>query len=187
MSEALYIPFDTETGGIGEEVSILSAHFAACDKDLNVIDELDILTRPNDGVYVTTAKALEINKINLIQHDKVAVTYSQAGAQIRDFVCKHSQNGKVKLIPVGKNVGFDVKKVTDNLLGAKTWNQYVSYRTYDITSMIIYAKRLGLLPLDLPESLQEVAEHFGIKAEWHTARGDNMAGIEVVKRLEALR
>lgn len=186
MNEALYIPFDTETGGIGPEVSLLTAHFAVCDKDLNIIDELDLAIKPNNGLYTLTAEALTINKIDIIAHDKIAITESAAGARLRDFIWKHSQNGKVKLIPVGKNIAFDVKKVNDKILGEKTWNMYVSYRTYDITSLIFTAKRKGKLAADAPESLEGLAKYFGIEFVPHTARGDNYAGIETVKRLEAL-
>jgi len=186
MNKAVWLAFDTETGGLGKEVALLSAHFAVCDKDFNVIDELDILSKPNDGQYVVTARALEINKINLIEHDKVALTYSQAGAQLRQFLWKYSDNGKVKLIPMGKNVGFDVIKVTDNYLGAKTWNEFVSYRLYDITTMVIYLKNVGKLSQEAPDSLEGLARYFDIPIDAHTAKGDNLSGIELVKKLESL-
>jgi hypothetical protein len=181
MSEAIFLPFDTETGGIGPDVSLLTAHFAVCDEDWNIIDELDLSMKPADGIYKTTAQALAINKIDL-----TAMTYSEAGAKLREFLMVHSKNGAIKLQPMGKNVGFDVEKVTDNILGKKTFNQYVSYRNYDITPIITYLKRTGRLDRFAPESLERLAEYFGIKAEWHTARGDNLAGIKVMQRLEDL-
>jgi hypothetical protein len=186
VSEALYIPFDTETGGLTRESSLLTAHFAVCDKDLEVIDTLSLFTKPNDGQYNVAAEALTVNNINLIEHDKVAITYSAAGQELRNFLWKYSQNGKVKLVPIGKNVGFDVIKVTDNLLGSKTWNQYVSYRLYDITGMVLYLKRKGKLAQDAPDSLQGLANMLGVNFVAHTAEGDNYAGIAVVKWLESL-
>lgn len=186
MSEAHYLPFDTETGGLTTESSLLSTHLAVCDKDLNIIDKLELFTKPNDGQYNVSAEALGVNKIDLITHDKTALTYSAAGQELRNFLWKYSDNGKIKLIPLGKNVGFDVIKVTDNLLGRKTWNQFVSYRLYDITGIILYLKRKGKLAPDAPESLSGLAEFLGIQAVWHTARGDNLAGIAVMKALEAL-
>ena len=187
MSDTLYLPFDTETGGITHESCLLSAHFAVCDAQYNVIDELDLLTKPDDGRYVVTAEALSINKINLIEHDKVALTYGQAGGKLREFILRHSNNGKIKLVPMGKNIGFDVAKITGTILGKKTWNQYVSYRVYDMTTLVLYLKRTGKLPADAPDSLEGLAKKFfGLEYEAHTARGDNMVGIEVFKRLEAL-
>jgi hypothetical protein len=186
MSDALYLPFDTETGGLTTESSLLTAHFAVCDKELNILDELELYTRPNDRYYTVSAEALTVNKIDLIDHDKIALTYSEAGQELREFLWKYSKNGKIKLIPVGKNVPFDVKKVNETLLGEKTWRQLVSYRQYDITSVVIFLKRKGLLPEDAPESLEGLANMMGFKYESHTAQGDTYAAIAVIKWLEAL-
>jgi hypothetical protein len=192
MNEAIFLPFDCESGGIGDEVCLLSVHFAACDEDWQVVDELDLLVKPNDTdetgstLYKLTASALSINHIDLIAHDKVAMTYSQAGQVLREFLIKNSQNGKVKLQPMGKNIGGDVDWVTSHLLGKKTFNQYVSYRNYDITGVVTYLKRTGRLDQFAPESLEGLAKFFGIEANWHTARGDNYAGIKVIQRLEDL-
>lgn len=186
MIDTLYLPFDTETGGLTKESSLLTAHFAVCDAQFNIIDELDLKIKPDDGQYNIAAEALEINKINLIEHDKIALTYSAAGGSLRQFLWTHSKNGKIKLVPVGKNVGFDVEKVTDNILGKKTWSQFVSYRLYDITGLVMYLKRKGKLPQDAPDNLEGLSKYFGLNFVAHTARGDNLAGIEVVKRLEAL-
>ena len=38
---ATYIAVDTETGGIGSDVSLLTAYIAVLDKQMNIIDELD--------------------------------------------------------------------------------------------------------------------------------------------------
>jgi hypothetical protein len=187
MSDAIFLPFDSETGGIGREVSLLSVHLAACDTNWEVVDDLMLFTKPNDGNYVVTAEALEINKINLIEHDKVAITYSEAGGKLRDFLWRNSKNGKIKLQPMGKNVGFDVEKVTDNILGPKTWSQFVSYRNYDITPLITYLKRTGKLPMDAPESLEGMANYIKFPFVPHTADGDNFAGIAVIKYLESLK
>lgn len=186
MNDTLYLPLDCESGGFPEGVALLSTHMAICDVNFNIIDELELFTKPNDGHYLVSAEALSVNKINLIEHDKIAITYSEAGQRLRNWLWKYTDNGKNKPQPVGKNVGGDVKWITDNLLGVKTWNMFVSYRHYDITSIITYLKRKGRLPQDAPESLSGIAKYLGVEAEWHTARGDNLAGIEVVKKLESL-
>jgi hypothetical protein len=192
MSDAVFLPFDCESGGIGEDISLLSAHFAACDKDFNVLDELNILLKPKEvddtgsTLYRVTASALEINKINLIEHDKIAISKDIAGQELRNFLWKYSDNGKIKLVPVGKNIKGDVDWVNAHILGVKTWNQFVSYRLYDITTLVMYLKRKGKLPQDAPESLSGIANFMGLEFEAHTARGDNYAGIAVVKWLESL-
>src|ERR1035437_5623029 len=159
MSEALYLPFDCESGGIGTDVSLLSVHFAACDKDFNIIDELNLLLKSKEvddtgsTLYRVTASSLAINNINLIEHDKVALHPSKAGQELRQFLWRNSNCGKIKLMPVGKNIGGDVKWVNGHLLGAKTWSEFVSYRHYDITTIVTFLKRKGKLTHDAPESL----------------------------------
>jgi hypothetical protein len=191
MSDAVYLPFDCESGGIGKSISLLSAHFAVCDKDFNVIDELDLLLKPSEvddtgsTIYNVTAAALNINKINLIEHDKNAIVKAAAGQKLREFLWKYKRE-KQWLIPVGKNIQGDIAWVNNHILGSTEWGKYVSYRTYDITSLIIFLKNTGRLAQDAPDSLSKLAEYFGIAAEWHTARGDNMAGIKVVRELQSL-
>lgn len=184
--DAVYLAFDTETGGVFPETSLLSAHFAVCDKEFNILEELDLLTKPNDDRYVVTAQGLSVNKIDLISHDQMAITYSQAGSLLRDFLQKTSNGGKFKLIPMGKNIQGDIQKITDTILGPKNWNQYVSYKVYEITTTLLFLKRTGRLEADCPESLKGAAEYFGINENWHTSRGDNIAGIKLVKALEKL-
>lgn len=191
-SEAIFLPFDCESGGIGDGVSLLTAHFAACDSNWNVLDELELMLKPKETddtgstLYRVTASALSINKIDLIKHDLVAIHQSEAGQRLRDFLVRNSQNGKIKLQPMGKNIGGDVEWATTHILGPNTWKNYVSYRHYDITTVITFLKRKGRLDKYAPESLEKLAEYFGITAEWHTAKGDNYAGIEVMRKLESL-
>jgi hypothetical protein len=192
MFKQLFLALDCESGGIGKDISLLSTHFAVCDANWNIIDELPLLLKPKDvddtgsTIYKVTASALAINHIDLIEHDKVAITASQAGQDLRNFLWKYSENGKIKLIPMGKNVSGDITWVNENLLGASAWRQFVSYRLYDLTPLIILLKRQGKLPEEAPESLSGLAEFLGINANWHTAKGDTDAGIEVIKRLESL-
>jgi hypothetical protein len=191
MSDAVYLPFDCESGGIGEDISLLTVHFAVCDKDFNVIDELDIALKPTEvdetgsAIYKVTASALAINNINLVEHDKVAVVRAAAGQKLREFLWKYKPE-KNWLIPAGKNIGGDVAWVNEHILGMKEWQKYVSYRHYDITTLVIFLKNTGRLPADAPDSLSKLAEYFGMSAKWHTARDDNMAGIEVIKKLQSL-
>ena len=157
-------------------------------QEVAIIDsfQTSLSVKPDNGEYVINPEALRINRIDLVKHDDVAITYSKAGGLTRDFIWKHSKNGKIKLIPMGKNVPFDVEKFCDHVLNKKTWNQYVSYRCYDITPLIIYLKRVGKLPQDAPESLEGLAKFIEFDFVPHTAKGDNYAGIAVIKWLEGL-
>jgi hypothetical protein len=162
-----------------------------CDSKWNVIDELPILLKPKEvddtgsTIYRVTASALAINNINLIEHDKVALTKDAAGGMLREFLWKYKPT-KGWLMPMGKNVKGDIDWVNEHLLGKKEWGKIVSYRVYDITTMITMAKRAGKLAADAPEGLCELATFLGFKFVPHTADGDVHAGIHVTKHIENL-
>ncbi len=181
-----YIAFDNETGGIDETTSLLTTYFAILDSKLNKIDELELTLKPNDGKpYVVEAEGLEVNKINLIEHDKVAITYSAGGQQLVKLLKKHHINGEF-LTPLGHNVGFDIDGVTNHLLGKKTWNQYVSYKIRDTQVVAGFLQEKGYLPEDMSVSLFSLAEYFKIKVPMgnqHESKYDTLVTIEVYKAL----
>jgi hypothetical protein len=69
-----YIVIDGEFGGIGLDKSILTFYFMVMDDQENKVDELDLKLKSKDGIYRVEARALEINKIDLIKHDQMAIT-----------------------------------------------------------------------------------------------------------------
>ena len=91
-----FLAFDAETGGIGADKALLTLYFIVLNEKFEVLDELDLRIKPNDDIYHVTAEALEINKINLVEHDKVALTDKAAGQVLYPFLEKHSEKGKIK-------------------------------------------------------------------------------------------
>lgn len=180
-----FIAFDNETGGAQAQTSLLTVYFAILDDKLNKIDELDLYLKPNNGdPYIVEAEGLEVNKIDLIKHDKTAISYSEGGQLLVKMLRKHV-SGKEKLTPLGHNVPFDIDGVCYNLLGRKTWNQYVSYKIQDTQVIATYEQRKGKLPADMSVRLQTLIEYFdvSIRGELHTSRYDTLATIEVYKGL----
>ena len=181
-----YLAFDVESGGTEVEHSLLSAYFVVIDEDLKTVyGELDLLVKPDNGNYIVTAQGLEVNKINLIEHDKVAVTESKAGMMLHDFLKTHAPNGTTKLTPLGHGIAFDVQFIKKHLLN-KSFNQYVSYRMLDTSNVIQFMKLRGSIPKDLAGSLSEMATHFGVSTVTnvaHTAKGDTWMVIEILRKL----
>ena len=182
-----YLAFDVEAGGTEVEHSLLSAYFVVIDEDLKTVyGELDLLVKPDDGNYVVTAEALGVNKIQLIEHDKIAIPESKAGTLLYNFLKTHSPNGTVKLTPLGHGVAFDVQFIKRHLLN-KSFNQFVSYRMLDTSSVIQFMKLTGSVSRDLAGSLSEIAMHFGVSTVSnvaHTARGDTWMVIEILRKLK---
>jgi len=189
MSEAVYVVFDNETGGLTKDCSLLTSHFFICDKDLEIIDELGLAIKPNDHQpYRVQATALAVNKIDLIEHDKIAITQSEAAQKLFLFLKKHSDSGKIKLIPVGHNVSFDIESVNEHLISKPNWDQFVSYRKLDTGTIMQYLKLKGTVPNDKSSSLGSSAEYFGVtfEGEAHTARADALMCIKLLKKMKAV-
>lgn len=176
---------DLESGGIPEGCSVLSAFFQVLDQDMKPIDSLSLKVKPNDPIYHVTAEALEINGIDLIEHEKIAIPYSKAGGLLRDFLIKNSVSGQIKLIPMGKNVNGDIKWINESLLGAKTWNIYVSYRIWEVTTLALACQRMGKMTYDMSISLGSLVKYFkiDIPGNLHEEEYDTLATVAVSEAL----
>ena len=184
MTKPTYISLDCETGGIGPEVSLLTVYLAVLDQNFEIMDELDLAIKPDNDIYNVTAEALSINKINLIEHQKVAISPGIAGGRLREFLIENSDNGKIKLTPLGHNVAFDLEKVYQNLLNKKEAQKYVSYRVLDTGSTGRALIVAGIIPDTVTGSLGSYVKHYGIKeGEYHTARADTLMTVEVMKAM----
>lgn len=183
----MFLALDIETGGIGHDKSLLTLYMAVLDKDFKILDELDLKAKPDSGIYSVTAEALGINKINLIKHDKVAMSECKVGSIIYDFLTKNNPSGKQKLIPIGHNVKFDILFLQAKVISAGTWDRFVSYRTLDTGVIAQFYKVKGLIPESVSGSLGSLARHFDVpKEDLHTARGDVITGINVLKAMLVL-
>jgi DNA polymerase III alpha subunit (gram-positive type) len=181
-----FIAFDVESGGFdSKERSILTAYFLVFDENFNAISELDLKIKPDgDAPYRVDAGALIVNKINLIEHDKVAIITSEARAQLYNFLSANTDNGKEKLLPVGQNVTFDMDFIFDNLLRKNSWNKFVSYHSLDTAGIAQFFKICGKMPLDHKTKLGSLAEFFNVKVgELHTAKDDTILTVKILKAM----
>lgn len=182
-----FVALDNETGGLTSDTSLLTSFLAILDADLNIVDELELLVKPDDGIYRVNAEALNINKINLLEHDKKAIPYSQAGAPLYEFLRKHSDNGANKLVPFGHNVMFDILGICDKIMSKKTWDHFCGYRLLCTGNISQFLKLQGKLPSDIQASLGKLAAYFGIdNSKAHTSKGDVLMCIEVLKKMKDL-
>ena len=84
-----YLAFDCETTGLTSYCNILTAYFIILDNNLNKIDDLDLKIKHD--FYTVYTKALEINKIDLLKHDKEGIILNQAKKLLLDFLNKYKQ------------------------------------------------------------------------------------------------
>lgn len=183
--------FDTETGGLDcNKHSLLTAFFAICDENLNIIDELDLKLKPSDVSLVNCdAEALAINKIDLDAHlnDPETVTYEEGARLLTAFLEKNKIKGKRKSYqPCGHNVGFDKDFLWAQLISKAEFERLVHYRTLDTSIVCSFLKDVGIFPEDVG-SLTSLVVYLKLPMrEAHTARDDIYMNIGVYKEMKKL-
>jgi DNA polymerase III alpha subunit (gram-positive type) len=180
----MYIVFDTETGGIGLDKSLLTLYFQVTDKDFQPVNDLSLAVKPDDGIYHVTGEAMGINKINLVEHDKIAIPYKKGGTVLYEFLKSNFKGKDNRMVPVGHNMDGDLQHIWDKLLGRATWESFVSYRRFDTSAVIQYCRAKGTLPDTCSGSLENIIEYFKLpKGEHHNAKYDALMTLEVLKKL----
>lgn len=174
---------DTETGGLKKTETILTMYLGIVNpKDLSIEDEIYLQIKPDNGEYIASEEALMVNGIDLVKHDKEAITESQAAAQILSFFKKHKESEL--LTPLGHNVKFDVEFIHNKLIPTHIWSEYVQSGVEDTMEMGKALKDRGKLPDALSNALGSYAEYFFIKtAGLHDARIDCYTTLKVYKKL----
>jgi len=185
-----YIVLDVETGGIGDDKSLLTACFIYCEyknDGFEILDGLDLKIKPNDDVYRITAESLSINNIDLKKHNKIAITEKQAGTKLYDRLSNwYLMNNKEKLIPIGHNVAFDIRKVTTSLVNVGTWEQFISHRVLDTSTIVQFLRLQGKFPNNVSGSLVGLTDYFNCKpltGNPHEADYDCLATLNVLENL----
>lgn len=177
-----YIAIDTETGGISNDTSLLTVYALILNDQLIPQDELYLYLKPKHKIYHVEVEALIVNGINLIEHDKIAITKSDGGQLFRDFLIRNNPNGTDKFIPIGQNIFFDLDKIYTHLLDKKEAEKYISYRLIDTGCNTQFLKTMGLIPDEVSGGLQSMVKHYGItQLPAHDAKNDVLMTIEVLK------
>ena len=180
------ILFDTETGGLETHCSLLEAYFVSLSEDLKPIQELHLKIKPNPGeVYVVTAGALDVNHIDLVRHDREALSRNDAKVALSNFLESQMAAAGKKMFPLGHNVHFDLDFVHRQLMSKPEWEKTMSYHVEDTIALIAAIKRKGLMKKNI-WALGTVAKELGIKFDpsgLHGAKVDAMLTLEVYRKL----
>ncbi len=179
---------DTETGGLSDGASLLTLQLSVYSSDAKeLLDSFNIKLKPDPihgrTVYQIEAEALEINKIDLIEHDKVAITYKESKKLIYDFLFQSSQKYG-KLIPFGQNVAEDIKLITDSTISIDTWNSFCSRKVIDTVALGVFAQLKGKIPFEQSLGLGSVCNHLGISVDLsklHSEEYDVQLNAELIK------
>ena len=168
---------DTETGGLDAKKHSLLTIALAVYKDGAILSESEYKVKHKE--YIVTPKALEVNNINLIEHDKKASEGSFIVQQIIMYINRNFRRDE-KVIIAGHNIEFDngfLAKLFDD--ENEVWSKLVSHRKIDTCSLINYLMVTGKIDLK-SASLEESIKYFKIETEArHTAEADVRATIKL--------
>ena len=183
----MYVAFDTETGGLTDKSSLLSIYLQILDNDLNYVDEINLLVKPDSGEYRIYARAMEVNQIDLLEHDKKAIKETEAREAIRKFFSKHFSKGG-RYTPLGHNVNFDINRLK-KLIGEEMYSRYLDYRILDTLGLAQLLQFAGILKRGSCR-LGVIAEQFSIEPDegedLHDAKVDTVICIKVLKKFVEL-
>lgn len=176
-----YAFIDTETGGLNPLLhSLLSVAVVITDSNLNIIDEFSALTLPDNQVYKVTARALQVNNINIYGHYETAQTLATVSLALSTFLGQYTKDG---LVPAGWNLQFDRGFIDEYLF--IDWPRIFERRELDASSVLRFLQLCGDLPVELG-SLSSCVKHFELGEQEHDALGDCKLTVDVLKRMMAV-
>jgi hypothetical protein len=177
---------DAEMGGIGLEYSLLTAYFTITNSRFEIVDSLDLRLKPDDGIYKVNGEALSVNKIDLVEHDKIAMPYKKGGTELYNFLNVNKKD--LRFIPVGHGVKGDISHYIDKLVSKGSWEHFVTCNVIDTCSTAQFLKVTGDIIKDQSISLQSLRTYFNIQVDGdgHSAKADTLVSIEVLKSLMKL-
>ncbi|MBS1602388.1 MAG: 3'-5' exonuclease [Bacteroidetes bacterium] len=175
---------DTETGGIDPASNSLLSLGLVVWKELEVEASLEILI--DDGILNVTAKAIEVNRIDLSEHRKKAVSPVEAIRQMDRFINDHFPKDE-KIVLGGHNISFDVNFLNFFLTRhGYDFQQRFSHRHVDTSSILFYLYLTGKIKRKLTAS-QDALDYFGIAVQGrHTALGDALATAQLFSSLVSI-
>lgn len=186
-----YLAFDCETTGLLPKCNVLTVYFIILDSQLNKLDELDIKIKYD--YYLIFTAALTVNKINLIEHDKIAITKSEAIKQILNFLNKYNTNNEMKYHIIGHNITFDINMLlSNNILTNSDVSKYFDknnyFDTFKIAKLLKSKQKINKCQ---SLSLSKLCYYFDINLDddenFHNCKYDTESTVQLFKKLIELQ
>jgi len=190
-----YLFLDTELGGRDLKYSLLQAYFMVTDENFNVLGDLSLQLKPDDSNYIVNGKSMTVNGIDLIQHDKVAVSYKESKSLLYNFLLKCVTGlppnqfpltpANIRLTPVGHGVKGDINHIIDKLISIGSWEQFCTYHYIDTSVVLQFLRACGKMPQDINGSISALANYFGIipEGELHEAKTDTILTMKIYQKM----
>ena len=171
---------DTETGGVDSNFHSMLSIGLVVWSDGKIIDQKEILV--NDEVLNISPQAIQLNKIDIEEHKKVALVGFDVIKEMKEFIDKYFPKEIITL--AGHNVGFDVNFIRNFCHKYKfDYSGRFSHRSIDTSSILQYLFDSGKLKKNIVSS-DDAFEFFKIKiAKRHSALSDALNAAELYNKL----
>jgi len=183
-----YFLFDTETGGIKKETSLLTIFGYVLSENLSIMREISYAIKAENGLYIVEAEGLAVNRINIVEHDKIATPIADVKLRFKNDICKWNfAGGQEKITPIGHNVRFDVKFVKNHIM--PDWDNYFDRRQIDTAGIAKFLFLTGVLPNLVSYKLSDIACSLGIdfnEEDLHTSKGDVDLTLAILRKFKQI-
>lgn len=186
----MYMFFDTETGGLTPNYSLLTLSAIAVDAQFNIVPvcgyESGMYVHVKYANYVVHPKAMEVNGIDLTENDRIGFTVPETKELLLAFVAEAKKIlGEQKLVPAGHNFPFDMRFLQEYFLPDDEWRQHFTHPALDTcaSARLLTAARLIGGGCGLPHLRRLLNIETG---KDHNAQSDNLAAIAVAKKFTEL-
>lgn len=162
----MYLFLDAEYGGLEKEnYSLLTIYLMMTDDSFNVIGDLSLFLKPDNGIYQVCASAMNVNKIDLVKHDTIAIPYKEGATKLYNWLKTMTDDGKTKTIVVGHGIHGDIEWIVEHLITLGSWEKFTSYRKLDTSVVCQFLKACNLFPIDVSGSLTSLAKYFNVEVD----------------------
>ena len=179
-----HLLIDSETGGLNAKTdALLQLYMGVVDEHLNIIDECNLYIHSSN--LNASKEALDVNKINLEEHNMIAMDRTLAYRLTIEFLDRNTEDCILR--PMGHNVKFDLRFL-EALISLETMNKYLSVDVTDTKE--IAAQKIRLKEITATRTnLGEMVRYYGIEfdGQQHSARTDAIATLEVYKRFMGIK
>jgi hypothetical protein len=185
-----YLGFDLETGGFDKyNHTITEAYFAIWDKKWNLLDELHLYLKNDNGKIHGEEQAFRVTGIDPESQllDPNTLTYTEGRAKLLEMLAKHKiPKKRTHFRYLGQNITyFDIPfmEAQGFLTEDQAKKAGINHNPLDTTNIVTWLKDMEMLPSNVG-SISSLIEYFELpKGKAHQARDDVHMQKEIYIRL----
>lgn len=143
-----FLLIDLETTGFDEKKHQILEIGMLIIREMEVVADIKVSVKHKE--YMITTSAMNANKINILEHEKNALTIEDAGVTVINFLKEHKKTEKAFIV-IGQNIDFDLKFLESMFLKLgkiKEYREYISYRKLDIMQLALIKNLEGKISLE---------------------------------------